>query len=1161
MPETRRFVRPTAATSLHALLIAAGACIALPAVQPASAASTRTLDTARSGSVDSTTAVILDRGQALLAEGKFVEARETLLAHLSASESSLTVAERESLFSLVSRSSARLKKATPSEVAIQKAEYALKTDALASAETNAVAALAATDAATRERAQLVLTGVAERRAAVAPSVPDRLDTAEAALLTGNVDAAGATLETLAAWDPEMTPAQRDRFEMLRGEVYDSRTATLAVMRTAADLDAEMDQPGTGRDDPDTNTVDESFITIRQGAGNTNQGGSATGTTVIRSPEQAQAAGASDPFADPIASARDFEASEILARADSAFMGRRLNEAANLYERLLADFSGQLTPSQRSQAEGRLAETRVLIRGSAGPSNDILSPVIQQRSLAKQQALAEFNNQLEQASASLESGDTSRARDLVIRARLTLNNARQLFPESEYQNLLAQTEDRLGQIDAENERIQQQLAAQREAELLDNAAETERARQQDKERKIAEALTRVRALQQEMKYREALQVVDQILFLDPINPAGLLLKDVLYDTAVYTEYNNIQDIKARSYVDQAIENEEALIAPFELIEYPSDWPAISVRRGGPATFQDAPENRAVLAQLEDRSKRLPASFNDNALADVIGFIENVTQLSFDVNWDSLEDVGIERETPITLNLAPVPVTTLLDRVLEKASASSFGDTDAADWAVTDGIVTVASDEVLRRNTVLEIYDIRDLIIEVPDYIEAPDFDLNSVLQSGGGGGGGQSPFNDAGDGDEFEFTPIEERVEEITDIITENVDFDGWTINGGDTGQLQPYGASLIITNTPKNHRAIYGLLGKLREQRAMQINVEARFLIVDQAFFEQIGFDLDVYFNANNNQIRAARLNDPTVQSSDAFDAQGGLSRTVTGAQAPLAATTSPQTTQLTQGLINPTGLSPVGGTQNSLGIANALAPAEGIASTILGAAPALGIAGQFLDDIQVDFLIQATQADTRSVSLTAPRLTFTNGQTSNIYVATQTSFVSDLQPVVSDSAVGFDPTVDVISEGVRLLVSGTVSADRRYVTMNVDAAVADIIDFASQAVTAVAGGQLVSSADTQSFIQLPQATVTRVQTTVTVPDQGTILLGGQRLVSESEVETGVPVLSKIPILNRFFSNRIETKDEQTLLILLKPTILIQNENEEQAFPGLLDSLSTGLGG
>lgn len=39
------------------------------------------------------------------------------------------------------------------------------------------------------------------------------------------------------------------------------------------------------------------------------------------------------------------------------------------------------------------------------------------------------------------------------------------------------------------------------------------------------------------------------------------------------------------------------------------------------------------------------------------------------------------------------------------------------------------------------------------------------------------------------------------------------------------------------------------------------------------------------------------------------------------------------------------------------------------------------------------------------------------IFVGTQTSYVSDLTPVVSESAVGFDPTVDVLSEGTLLKV------------------------------------------------------------------------------------------------------------------------------------------------
>ena len=63
------------------------------------------------------------------------------------------------------------------------------------------------------------------------------------------------------------------------------------------------------------------------------------------------------------------------------------------------------------------------------------------------------------------------------------------------------------------------------------------------------------------------------------------------------------------------------------------------------------------------------------------------------------------------------------------------------------------------------------------------------------------------------------------------------------------------------------------------------------------------------------------------------------------------------------------------------------------------------------------------------------------------------------------------------------------------------------------------------------------------------MLLGGQKIASEPEVEAGVPILSKIPILRRAYSSRSMVKDEQTLLILVKPNILINTEQEELAFP------------
>jgi type II secretory pathway component GspD/PulD (secretin) len=54
----------------------------------------------------------------------------------------------------------------------------------------------------------------------------------------------------------------------------------------------------------------------------------------------------------------------------------------------------------------------------------------------------------------------------------------------------------------------------------------------------------------------------------------------------------------------------------------------------------------------------------------------------------------------------------------------------------------------------------------------------------------------------------------------------------------------------------------------------------------------------------------------------------------------------------------------------------------------------------------------------------------------------------------------------------------------------------------------------------------------------------------------GVPVLSKIPFLKRLFTNRSTAHDDQVLLILVKPTIIIQREQEQAQFPLLSSKLT-----
>ncbi len=1079
---------------------------------------------------------VIERARLLADDGRLVHAYETLSSLLGRSGASLTDTERAEALELTTSINRRIAGLDAYEVSLQRAEFALSGDDLKAAAHHAAAvARSGTAAATQtNRAEQLLADIAARKAELTPVMRARLADAMRAMDASDYASAKRDLAAVNRSGVELSSDELERLasaqeqilllEVARGERFDSPVVSAGVM-----------QPGVvTRDDEETFTQPE------------NQ--------PENQPDSQPDNWNTQPETDFLHVARQLEAGGTMAEADAAFDASRWAEAQSKYRRALNEFGDLLDSSQRARAESRIAEAQVFM-GSGQPG--LIDQVINDITIAADQKRAEFRFLTDQAQRSLATGDIEAAREQVAGAQLVWASAKngQFFPESELATLASELDNLRGDINLAAERQRLEEIAMQEESSATQAQIAALLRERERSRKITEAIDRARALQHEQKYHEALEVVEnQILFLDPINPAGLLLRDNYRDIIMYTSYNEAIRKRNNNISVLQQDNNVANIPPTGIYNYPVDWPAISVIRVGAESANETASDRRVLATLDN--KTFAANFNDNTLEAALSYIAQLSTLDFDVDWSSLEDIGIDRETTVSLSLKQASARTILERVLDKVSTDPVTQ---ADWAVRDGMVQIANEERIRRHTVIEQYDLRDLVFEIPDYSEAPEINLQTVLQSARGGGGGGSPFNNTQQ-DDVEPIPLEERIERIREIIYSNVDPESWPEGGGTTGAMYELNGQLIIRNTPKNHRAIRSLLAKLRESKAMQINVESRFLLVAQDFFEQVGFDLDIYFNGENNQVRAARAADPTILPSDFFDFEtgNGLQRTITsGGDFPPGAVGAPDF--FTQGVIPPTKWSPIGSSQNSLGLASGLLPvSDNWGGQILAAAPALGVAGQFLDDVQVDFLIQATQADRRSVQLTAPRLTFTNGQTSNIYVVTQQSFVSDLQPITANSAVGFDPTVAAVSEGVVMVVQGQVTADRRYVLLNVDTSVAEIKGFATQAVTAVAGGQLVNSADTQSFIQLPTLSVTRVQTTVTVPDQGTVLLGGQRIISEFEVETGVPVLSKIPILSRFFTNRIESREEQTLLILIKPTILIQSEQEETAFPGLAQDLGFG---
>ncbi|MCK4872374.1 MAG: hypothetical protein KAS72_06590 [Phycisphaerales bacterium] len=1130
---------------------------------------------------------VLDRGTELLSEGEPLRARKTLL---QLDRTTLAPAERVRLVTLLRQISREVELADPLDLSIEKARIAISDGDLRLAERHAIAVYDNGEASGRQHSAAadVLSAINEARTSLRPQVNDLLDQGVEMLRGGDLASAKMHFTLLYDSGVELTEPQQvilfehlahllDLEEQAGGTLRDARVMAAMLQPGSVVRRGTQDEPDEPVEEPVEEPAEEPVE--EEPAADDEQ------------PIEAEPEPVEQPLPDDFLQEMfRIEATAFLSAGDRAFEEQRWSDAIRAYRTALDSYGSYLTEEELTQATDRLSRCRTFLE-----KEEILPTIVRDRDVAEQQIISDFERRMEEAEDALAGGDTQRALRQVGRAQTSWLAGEDYLSEAAYEAGLRRADNLreriIAQIKEEQEeetriKVVEQIAGQR---TLESQAALER------QQKINQALDRVKALQAEQKYDEALQVIEEIRFSDPGNATADILHRVISDIVMYRRYWQIQRDKPRSYAEEFLQIENSLIVPQPVLDYPDDWPELSTIRGIRAAYMEPREDREVAQILA--SQRLPFEFDDIAIEQVFQYIENlVPGVNVNVDWSSLDEANIEKDTTVSLSLMNVTVKVGLERVLEQLN-TGLDDLDRVWYSIRDGIVNISLDEELRKYTIPIVYDIRDLLIDIPDHEDAPDLNLQSALQQGKGGGGGNI-FGGQG-GDTVETPTEEELTDQLVDLVQQTIDYEGWRDNGGETGTIIPLRGNLIITNTPANHIQIEGLLSQLREIRSMQVNIEARFLSVAQDWFEQIGFNLDVVFNAQNNQFRSLASQNPGLLPSDMFTPQGMLVRNLAGPDSNLLVANqgagtggvgtiilpdgreiytnlqAPQTITLDGPLMpvpRPDQLSMVSGLQNSLGLTEMLG-AAGFAGEILAKGPALAVGATFLDDIQVDLLIKATQADRRTVTLTAPRLTVFNGQRSYIQVAVTEAFISDLQPVTGDNSVGFDPTTATVSSGVVLDVEATVSADRRYVTIHVDAQLAEVRGFRTVPVTATAGGgQLVTSDPSLAgtlaapqqlaggFIELPEMQVSRVVTSVSVPDKGTVLLGGQRLVSDLEVETGVPILSKIPVINRFFTNRISSKEESTLLILLRPQIIIQHEEEERNFPGLRDDLRTRYG-
>lgn len=225
------------------------------------------------------------------------------------------------------------------------------------------------------------------------------------------------------------------------------------------------------------------------------------------------------------------------------------------------------------------------------------------------------------------------------------------------------------------------------------------------------------------------------------------------------------------------------------------------RVAPQSAQSLGAQRKALGLM---MKTMSVDYQQTPLEAVMKNIADVTGAPLLVLWhDDRNPVGLDKESLITFRADDMSALTVLEGVLARAGTDVTGGGNT--WQMNEsGMIEVGPKERLNRTRRLEIYDISDLLLEVPDYNQIPQFDLNSALQASGGGGGGTSPFSGGGQQVQNTGKPVQERADEVIRLITELVEPDQWTNNGGSAATVRFYKQELLVTAPDYIQRQING---------------------------------------------------------------------------------------------------------------------------------------------------------------------------------------------------------------------------------------------------------------------------------------------------------------------------------------------------------------------
>lgn len=815
---------------------------------------------------------------------------------------------------------------------------------------------------------------------------------------------------------------------------------------------------------------------------------------------------------------------------------------------------ELSPEVRQQLKDKLTLLQPEPLASS-PNSKPLTPleaVDQQQQLERQRLYREISNELSEAQK-ISTARPTEALDRIIKLKRRVREAK--TDEAFRQQMNSIVDRALAEqqkyVDANRASIDLQL----QNEQIEADLENDRTQRVAANDKISELVDTFAELMQERRYSEAEVVAKQVAILAPDSEISVQMLSRSRMALRLLMNEEIAVAKEESFSDYMLDVERSASLPDPAL--PMHMPEARVWEAMSARRLDRGDSPAGLSESEERIRqRLLANvdvrFPNRPLGEVLITLGTIAGVPIFIDQQAVAERNVNLDEPVTLDLQqPIMLKSALQLLLDRHDLT---------WMIQDEVLKITSPTRKRGNLRTVAYKVADLVTPIPNFASGYDDGLAGALRAAhqmasqstnvhitpmsaidlnrhaGSGGqlnpntlaqyGGNSGFpgsgaagvmgQQAGGGAIADF-------DSLMELIQTTIDPDTWEALGGPS-TMAPYRAnlSLVISTTTDVHEQISDLLASLRRLQNLQVTIEVRFITLSDSFYERIGVDFDFQIDDNVTTLPPEDRG-PSVSV--------GLSQPGTF--------TSDLDIQFNQGGFGST------------------VPAVGGFNTGDGAR--LGFA--ILSDIEAFFFLEAAQGDSRSNVLQAPKVTLFDGQLASINDTTSRPFVTSIIPVVGDFAVAQQPVIVVLNEGTQLNVQAVVSDDKRFVRLTLVPLFTQINDVdtftfegsrrrrSSNTVTDPETGEPIEEDEDEEIIQgttvqQPSFSQTSVSTTVSVPDGGTILLGGIKRLREQRNEVGVPMLSKIPYVNRLFRNVGIGREATSLMLMVTPRIIIQEEEE-----------------